>query len=38
MCSMLQCSLVRVRRAVHFISHNGLNVSENVLVVVHIVP
>ena len=37
-CSMLQCSLVRVRRVVHTIVHNALNEDENVLVVVHNVP
>ena len=37
-CSMLQCSLVRVRRAVHVIVHNALNEGEIVLVVVHNVP
>ena len=30
--------LVCVRRVVHVVGHIGLNVGENVLVVVHIVP
>ena len=37
-CSMLHGQLVCVRRVVHFVGHNGLNVGENVLGVVHIVP
>ena len=37
-CSILQGQLVCVRRVVHVVIHNALNVSENVLVVVHNVP
>ena len=37
-CSMLHGQLVCVRRVVHVVIHNALNVSENVLVVVHNVP
>ena len=37
-CSMLHGQLVCVRRAVPVVVHNALNVSENVLVVVHNVP
>ena len=37
-CSMLHGQLVCVRRVVHFVGHNGLNVGENVLGVVHNVP
>ena len=37
-CSMLHGQLVCVRRVVHVVIHNALNVSENVLVVVHHVP
>ena len=36
--SMLHGQLVCVRRVVHVVIHNALNVSENVLVVVHNVP
>ena len=35
---MLHGQLVCVRRVVHVTIHNALNVSENVLVVVHNVP
>ena len=35
---MLHGQLVCVRRVVHTIVHNALNVGENVLVVVHNVP
>ena len=37
-CSMLHGQLVCVRRVVHVVVHNALNVIENVLVVVHNVP
>ena len=37
-CSMLHGQLVCVRRVVHTIVHIALNVGENVLGVVHIVP
>ena len=37
-CSVLHGQLVCVRRVVHVVGHIGLNVGENVLVVVHIVP
>ena len=37
-CSVLHGQLVCVRRAVHVVGHIGLNVGENVLVVVHNVP
>ena len=37
-CSMLHGQLVCVRRVVHVVIHNALNVIENVLVVVHNVP
>ena len=37
-CSVLHGQLVSVRRAVHAIIHNALNVGENVLKVVHNVP
>ena len=35
---MLHGQLVCVRRVVHVVIHNALNVSENMLEVVHIVP
>ena len=34
-CSVLHGQLVCVRRVVHVVGHIGLNVGENVLVVVH---
>ena len=37
-CSMLQFVQVCVRRVIHVVIHNALNVGENVLVVVHNVP